>query len=193
MLNDALITIRKFVRAIEDLQIDYYIGGSIASIVYGFARTTRDVDVILTLSSPEVAGFVQRVERDFYVDAAAVERGVSTGTCFNAIDSETIFQVDVFTPLTNDWIRSQFIRRQLHQIGIGNEPLNVFLVSPEDVILNKLNWFRLGNEISRLQWEDAVGVISVQRGVLDEAYLAEWANRLELENLLAQAYDAAAK
>ena len=33
------------------------------------------------------------------------------------------------------------------------------LASAEDVVLSKLEWFRLGNEVSQSQWRDVIGVL----------------------------------
>jgi hypothetical protein len=187
MINDAIRVIRKFVCAIDDLAIPYYIGGSIASIVYGKARTTRDVDFVLTVRDADAQRLVERLDSEFHIDLVAVQRSISTGDCFNALELEAIFQADVFTPRPTPWIEEQFARRQLHRLGAGNQFVEVYLCSPEDVILNKLEWFRLGNEVSRLQWEDAVGVLTVQTQRLDNGYLDRWAEQLKLQELLSLA------
>jgi hypothetical protein len=183
MINDAIRVIRKFVTAMDELGIPYYIGGSIASIVYGKARTTRDVDFVLTVREEDAQRLVHRLGPEFHIDLVAVERSISTGDCFNALELEAIFQADVFTPHRSPWIDEQFARRQKHQLG----SVGAYLCSPEDVILNKLEWFRLGNEVSRLQWEDAVGVLTVQKNRLDEDYLDTWADQLGLSDLLSRA------
>jgi hypothetical protein len=61
------------------------------------------------------------------------------------------------------------------------------LATAEDVVLGKLEWYRLGNEISERQWRDAIGVLQVQKGTLDREYLEHWARELGLGDLLARA------
>jgi len=190
-LDDAISAIRRFLVAIEGLGIDYYIGGSIASIVYGKARTTRDVDFILSLRPESAKELVAKLGDQFHVDLFAVERSISDGDCFNALDLETIFQVDVFTPKRSPWIDEQFRRRVFRDLGAGEASVGAFLCSAEDVVLNKLGWFRLGNEVSKLQWEDAVGVLEVQGVRLDFKYLDFWAKQLGLNHLLVRAREAA--
>ena len=63
----------------------------------------------------------------------------------------------------------------------------IAVVSPEDIILLKLEWFRLGGEISDRQWSDILGVMRVQGGRLDEPYLDHWAEDLRVADLLARA------
>lgn len=191
MVNDATRAIRMFVDALDDLGFEYYIGGSMASIVYGKARTTRDVDFVLTVRPGDAERLVKRIAKDFHVDQVAVDRSIAEGDCFNALDLQNIFQVDVFTPLASPWIEEQFSRRRRQVLGGGGDAVEAYLCSPEDVVLNKLHWFRIGNEVSRLQWEDAVGVLVVQQGRLDETYLTRWAASLGLTDLLSRAAIAA--
>ena len=68
----------------------------------------------------------------------------------------------------------------------------LFVASAEDVILHKLRWYRLGNEVSDRQWQDVLGVLKVQRGRLDLDYLHQNADRLEVEDLLERALAEAA-
>jgi hypothetical protein len=63
----------------------------------------------------------------------------------------------------------------------------VNLASPEDVLLNKLIWYELGNRVSEQQWRDAQGIIRVQAGALDQAYLRHWAGDLDMADLLEMA------
>jgi hypothetical protein len=66
----------------------------------------------------------------------------------------------------------------------------VVCVTPEDVILLKLEWYRLGP--SERQWNDVRGVLEVQAGHLDDAYLDRWAADLGVADLLAHARQEAA-
>jgi hypothetical protein len=61
------------------------------------------------------------------------------------------------------------------------------LVSPEDIILLKLEWYRLGGGTSERQWQDILGVLQVQAGRLDQAYLDHWSADLGIADLLQRA------
>ena len=63
-----------------------------------------------------------------------------------------------------------------------------YLSSPEDIILNKLEWYKMGNEISNRQWNDIIGVMRRQSKTLDLAYLQHWAVELSVLELLEQAF-----
>lgn len=77
-------------------------------------------------------------------------------------------------------------RRQ--QLVITQNPERLaWLASAEDIILQKLIWYRLGNQISDRQWRNVLGVLKVQAYRLDFNYLTQWAEMLKLADLMAQA------
>jgi hypothetical protein len=73
-------------------------------------------------------------------------------------------------------------------LNIGEaEPFHVRFSSPEDIILHKLAWFRVGGEQSERQWKDILGVLKIQRDSLDFEYLHQWAKQIRVNDLLEQA------
>lgn len=55
--------------------------------------------------------------------------------------------------------------------------------------LQKLRWYRLGDEASDRQWRDVLGIVKVQRGRLDERYLRRGASILRVTDLLERALE----
>ena len=55
------------------------------------------------------------------------------------------------------------------------------------MILRKLQWYEEGGRVSERQWKDVLGVLKTQGERLDAVYLAEWARRLGLIDLLTEA------
>jgi hypothetical protein len=65
----------------------------------------------------------------------------------------------------------------------------VFLLTPEDIVLAKLDWYRLGGLMSSKQWHDILGVLTVQQDRLDLAYMRDRAAELGVSDLLERALE----
>jgi hypothetical protein len=59
-----------------------------------------------------------------------------------------------------------------------------FVTTAEDIILAKLEWYWMGDEVSDQQWRDILGVLLVQADRLDRDYLRKWAIELGVADLL---------
>lgn len=74
--------------------------------------------------------------------------------------------------------RQEFDRRR--QINAMGETF--WIVSPEDVILSKLEWMK-GRQ-SNVQYSDALGVAAEHWGDLNVEYLRRWAGQLGVDDML---------
>lgn len=170
---------------LDRLGVAYSIGGSFASAVAGEPRATLDVDVVVALSEAHIDPLVAALESAFYVDREALVRAVQTRTAVNLIHQLSSIKIDVFvaggTPLD-----AQVLARR-RQVIAGDPARGFFVHSPEDILLQKLRWFRLGGEVSERQWRDVRGIVAVQGSRLDRAYLASGARTLGVDDLLDKA------
>ena len=98
----------------------------------------------------------------------------------------TMFKVDVFIPKGRPFDRQQLDRRQ-PWIADSDSGRMIYVATPEDTVLAKLAWYRLGDEISDRQWRDILGVLAVQGDRLDFAYMRQWAATLDVSDLLERA------
>ena len=122
-----------------------------------------------------------------------MREAVSRRRAFNVIHFETVEKVDVFVTTDEPWSREQMARRQLWPLIGAEAGQRAYYASPEDTVLSKLRWYRLGGEVSDRQWSDIAMVMQVQGDRLDDSYLDRWAESLDLTELLARARrDAAA-
>ncbi len=174
------------VTAFREMGIDYFIGGSVASSAYGVARSTLDVDVVAHLREPQVELLVSRLQNEYYIDAGMIRRALANQSSFNVIHLATMLKVDVFILKTSPYDQMAFQRRRQDSLVEETSALLTF-ASPEDVILHKLTWFRLGGEVSDRQWSDVLGVLDVQQSALDMPYLPSWAEPLGVSDLLQRA------
>lgn len=168
---------------LDRLAVPYHLGGSYASSIHGIPRQTQDVDLVVDLREDRIHRLVEALSGEFYVDEAAVARAVKErGTC-NLVHHATGIKVDLFIKGATAFDGAEFDRRLAIRLG-EESPRDVFVKSAEDTLLRKLLWYRMGGEVSDRQWGDVRGILSVQEGRLDLAYLREWAERLGIDDLL---------
>ncbi len=172
---------------LEALGIAYQITGSVASSAYGIARATLDVDIVADLREQHVSDLITRLHKDYYVDEERVQDAVRRKSSFNAIHLSTMLKVDVFVLKDRSYDHVAFGRSRKDTIVESENPRRFALASPEDLILNKLEWYRQGGEVSERQWSDVIGIFKVQRQELDADYLRRWAADLGLAELLQRA------
>ena len=189
MLAEPLAITLLVIDTLERLNIPYLIGGSLASALYGTARSTLGADLVADLKAEQVSSLVDLLKGSFYIDQDMILDAIRHQSSFNVIHLQTMFKVDVFISKNRPFDQNQLKRRKLHTVS--NEPeRKAYVTSPEDIILAKLEWYRLGNETSDRQWRDILGVLKVQAGRLDLDYLSKWAAELKVIDLLQQALKA---
>lgn len=177
-------------RVLERLGVRYCIGGSVASSVYGEVRTTLDVDVVAELGQQHVDALVAATQAEFYILDESVRRAVRDKSSFNLIHEGMLVKADVYVSPDDRLHREQFARSR--RVALRAEPgSEVQLASPEDVVIHKLRWYRMGGDVSDRQWRDVLGVLKVQGSGLDRAYLIRTADELDLADLLARAFSEA--
>ena len=66
--SEIIDAIASIVAVFERLGIDYYIGGSVVSSVYGIPRATFDVDLIADLRAEHVRPLVKELEAEYYIN-----------------------------------------------------------------------------------------------------------------------------
>ena len=170
----------------ERLDVPYLIGGSLASTLYGMVRTTQDSDIIAEMHLEHIQPFVSALEADFYVDKEMIAESIQHNSSFNIIHRDTMFKVDVFIPRPRPFLQSQLARARRQTFNLGTE-VSARFASPEDTILSKLEWYRMGGEVSDRQWRDILGVLKTKAGEIDLEYLRQWAKELKVSDLLERA------
>lgn len=172
--------------ALETCLVRYLVGGSLASAVGGEPRSTLDVDLVVELTENDIEPLVVALGDRFHVDADSLRRAVRERSSANIIHYETSTKVDLFIAGGTPLDRLQMDRRQRVRVSTNPERwLHVY--TPEDIVLQKLRWYRMGNEASDRQWRDILGVILVQGERLDHAYLQDNADAFGVSDLLQRA------
>lgn len=187
--NEPLQLALRVLRLLEDLGVNAWIGGSLASSIFGVPRATQDADIIADIPPEAARQLVERLGDDFYADLVRITSGIERRASFNLIHLPTMFKVDVFVVGRDAWSRRVIERRR--SVEIDEQGTRVLVTSPEDIILHKLCWYREGGHVSDRQWGDALGVLQVQGERLDRRYLKEMAEDLGVSDLLDELFEEA--
>jgi hypothetical protein len=184
-----LNAIMPVIAAFNQLGIEYYIGGSVASSIFGIARMTLDADIIADVRS-EHAGALADIlmAKGYYADAAMMRDAIKRRSSFNLIHTESMLKIDVFVLKDTPYAGIAFQRKIQRQVDDADSHAVLNIGAPEDILLNKLEWYRLGGQVSDRQWNDVIGLIKVRAGLLDKGYMDQWAGTLHIADLLDRAY-----
>lgn len=151
----------------EGAGIPYMVTGGVASSTWGEPRATRDLDLVARVSRDRLA-LGALLEGAGYV-VAGLDSGVIQIT-----HQQTIQTADLHIAKGSPWELEQFERRRMVE--------GFWVVSPEDLILNKLRW---GRGKSEKQNRDVQGIL--QTTPCDLRYLHKWAKTLGMTDLLEKA------
>ncbi len=183
MLIDPISLALDIAQILNALDIPYLIGGSVASTLMGEMRSTEDVDIVADLKIEKVVLLLQSLQPRFYVSEDAVRDAIRFKRSFNLIDNESLGKVDIFILKDNAFPQIEFQRRRSLLVRQNPDQMLV-LPTPEDIILQKLTWYRMTKNETQRQWRDVLGVLKLQGDRLDFEYLQKWAVELELSDLL---------
>lgn len=177
-------------RAFEKLGLGYFLGGSFASSIQGEPRATNDIDFVVELPLSKVEPLARELGPDFDVDVESLEEAVRQRRSWNIYYLPTAVKIDLFILQSSPFDSSEFSRRRSLELRPGE---SLVVKSPEDTVLRKLLWFQVGGGVSDRQWRDIVQVLRVSGASMDMTYLEQWAERLDVADLLARARAEAAR
>lgn len=175
---------------LDGLGIRWCLGGSLGAALYGVARATRDLDVVVDFGADQLEPLFAALAKRFYVSRPAMIEALRDRRSFNAVDAESGFKVDFFVAGTTAFDRQELDGRRMLPLPDA-DGLQVPAKSLEDSILRKLLWYRDGGAVSDLQWGDVLALIRTNASRLNQPYLDQWAATLGLGPLLSRARDEA--
>lgn len=76
ILNEPIEVTLKVIKVFESLGIDYLVGGSLASAVYGIIRATMDTDIVADIRYEHIQPLVDHLQGEFYIDPGMVSDAI---------------------------------------------------------------------------------------------------------------------
>jgi len=186
--NEISEALEPVIKTLDELNIPYCISGSLASSAYGFARATLDVDIVINIGLHHINPLISGLEKKFYVDPEMISNAFKRKSFFNILHLKSMLKIDFFVSTNDSYSDKIFERRIKDKLQDEADSIEIYLISPEDIILNKLVWYKFGGKVSEKQWADVIGVLKIQGKDLDMKYLKKWAEHLNVQELLKKAY-----
>jgi hypothetical protein len=143
-----------------------------------------DIDIVSELQLQHVDEFLSQFSQDFYVSETAVRQAIARRSCFNLINFGTSLKVDIFVSRGRMFDRACMLRAETARMEGENGTIDVPIATVEDIIISKLEWYRLTDETSERQWDDVNRLIRLVGRTLDRGYLEDSAKMVGVSDLL---------
>jgi hypothetical protein len=160
--------VRRVFESLEQTEIPYVLVGSFASNVYGILRATKDADFVIQAAAGQFSQLMKALGPNFIRDPQ-VQFETVTGTKKILVSERSSgFEIEFFELSDDPHDQARFARRRrLNVLG-----QTAWILTPEDVLITKLNWLQRINRSKDLI--DVENVISVQGDALDWPYIEQW-------------------
>ncbi len=171
------------VKILDKLNIQYFITGGFAVSVWGRPRATFDIDIVVKIIEPQVdklVGAWKNLSKAGYADENMMREAIKLSGEFNFIDPDSGLKVNFWVNKGGSANTPEFENRRFKRIN--NQ--KVFFVSPEDLILSKLQWYVLSESDRHIN--DIKSVFKISEDILDNKYLHYWVDKLNLNDILKQ-------
>lgn len=164
-------------RKLEASDIPYMITGGSAVGFWGHIRTTMDIDIIIQIQGEKVEPFLKNLENEAYINIDAAEKSIRDKKMFNIILNKNCFKIDIIPLDEKDEYENEKFK---NKIKINFQNKEIFLISPEDLIISKLIWNRLSGGSER-QLKDCESIYKLNSENMNLDYIVKWVKILELE------------
>jgi hypothetical protein len=161
---------------VEQLNIPYMIVGSLASGAYGEPRLTQDIDIVIQPTPGQLDQLCGSFpSEDFYLSLEAARQALRVRGQFNVLDPSSGNKIDFMFARLDLWGEQQMTRRRRMRLLAEREG---FAGGPEDIILSKMLYYQEGGSEKHLR--DITGMLKVSGTEIDRAYVAKWADQLQV-------------
>lgn len=175
-IESAYELIEAIANILDRQKVRYFVTGGFAVSVWGRARATQDIDLGVTFSAEAIPRLVQSLKQlssGAYLDKDQMVEALERYGEFNFIKPNAGLKVDFWIVRDDEFTKSTF--KRIRRVLVGDK--KVSFVSPEDLILSKLLWWRETQSVRDI--DDVKSVIAMQKK-LDWRYLERWGKKLKV-------------
>lgn len=176
--EDPIKVLIKIAKILDELKIDYYVTGGFAVTIWGQPRFTADIDMVVKMTDFHKGIFADKVQAlfpDGYIDKSQIESALKSVGQFNFIEPGSGLKIDFYIAKQNDFEKEAFRNSKNEDLGY-----KIKLISPENLILSKLIWYKEAGSDRHL--EDIRSVLTTRKNI-DKKYLNSWVEKLGLEKV----------
>lgn len=180
--------ILRLVDVFQRLDAPYAIGGAVAASFWGVPRTTQDADCLVAVPALAYQRLADELTaREFRVETGGTAEVPRVDVLRRQVETDAFMSlscrhtsVELFVPVVP--LQNEILRRAVEKTFYDRL---VKVTTAEDLVLLKMAFHRQKDLL------DVRGILHVQRGRLDLAYLRDWSARMldasastELERLI---------
>jgi hypothetical protein len=176
-MNEQADFLKRLIDKLSASNIPFMLVGSVAASYHGHPRSTFDIDLVVEAGEEALCCFARSLGEGYYVDEDSIREAFRNRSAFNIIDEATGFKADLIVRKERPFSQTEFGRR----VSVHVMDRAVELATPEDVILSKLEWSKIG--ASERQFADALQVARSQGQNLDLPYIEKWSKELSVADL----------
>ena len=180
---------RQVIDALVEAEIEYLIGGAVGLWAWGELRTTADFDLVINMPIERIVALSDALKRHNFLVPPDIllDNLLAPGDLpVNAHHLDTGFKAELFLLRQGDALRSSALFRRL-LVDYGPPLGEVYVHSPEDLILYKLHYFSLSQQPKHIR--DIASIVQTLGDELDTAYIGQWVARLGLDELWQEVWE----
>jgi hypothetical protein len=168
--------LRKLSRILDRMRIPHMLIGGYALPAYGQIRATQDLDLAVAAEYDASVKLQRHLkQRGYQVTSEPDERA----PVFVVTDLENMIKIELWTKPDRVIFDKELLRRRI-KVRPFDDDFEIFVISPEDFIVNKLARKDRGVQDE----QDVVSVLKLQKDKLDYAYLEKRAKAADTWEIL---------
>ena len=187
-MNNNYLSFENFLKLIlsvlEKAGIDYMIGGAVAVWPWGEPRSTQDIDIVIHLGMEQINALSKELEKiEIYLPPDIIMENLHETRIdlpVNAIHGASGYKAEMFLMREDDELRKTAFQRRV-KVDFGSEIGEVFIHSPEDLIIYKMLYYSLSQQTKHIR--DIGSIIKARGNELDYKYIQNWALTKQLTGI----------